>query len=170
MNASNASSGGGHDGGGDAAANKAAASARRQHNNDMAAEYFAAAMCGLIAIFTLLHWTRLLFSRSHRIPTGLSKPFVVVSRRLRNLLVRGAPGFNSAGHVLLVAVYVGINLAILLTNVDKTAINYVAARFGWYVLSLSDLSLVLASNEPGCSWPTCALWSFSRSRTPRWPS
>ncbi len=45
--------------------------------------------------------------------------------------MRGFPGVNSAGHALLIAVYVGVNLALLFTNVDTTSAGPVASRFGW---------------------------------------
>jgi hypothetical protein len=47
------------------------------------------------------------------------------------VLVRGFPGFNSAGHGLLVAVYVAINLTIIFTNVNKSDPGHIASRFGW---------------------------------------
>jgi len=50
---------------------------------------------------------------------------------VRNVLVRGLPGFNSAGHGVLVAVYVAINLTIIFTNVSKSDTGQVASRFGW---------------------------------------
>lgn len=123
--------GGGHGGGSPFSPAQAAMFAVRQKYNEKTATYFAAAICGLIAIFTFLHWARKLVSRSHVVPAALSKPFVVISRRLRNLLVRPAPGLNSSGHGILVAVYVAINLTLMLTNVDKSSLSPEASRFGW---------------------------------------
>ena len=122
---------GGHGGGSPFNPATAAMFALRQQYNEKTATYFAAAICGLIAIFTFLHWTRRLVSRSHVFPAALSSPFVVISRRLRNLLVRPAPGLNSSGHGLLVAVYVAINLSLMLTNVDKSSPGPEASRLGW---------------------------------------
>lgn len=50
---------------------------------------------------------------------------------MRNLLVRKVPGFTSSGHVLVVAAYVAINVAVTFTNVQMEPINIIAKRFGW---------------------------------------
>lgn len=49
---------------------------------------------------------------------------------MRNLLVRKVPGFTSSGHVLVVASYVAINLALTFTNVQITSAS-IANRCGW---------------------------------------
>ena len=108
-----------------------AAFALRQHYNEMTAEYFAASVCGLIGLFVCLHWTRRLVHRSGAVPSAWRQPLTVVSRWVRSTLVRGTPGFSSTGHGLLVAIYVAVNLGLLLTNVNKTALGPVASRLGW---------------------------------------
>ncbi|OAA66606.1 Ferric reductase, NAD binding protein [Niveomyces insectorum RCEF 264] len=134
--------------------------AMRAHYNRKAATYFAAAICGIIAVFTFLHWTRRIVSRSHRVSSALTKPFVVVSRRLRNLLVRGAPGFNSSGHGLLVGLYVAINLILILTNVDKHSIAPEASRFGWVLVSNLCFVVFLALKNTPLAYLTA--YSYER--------
>lgn len=46
--------------------------------------------------------------------------------------MRKVPGFKSAGHAILVAAYVAVNLAIVFTNIDNSMGN-LGNRFGWYV-------------------------------------
>lgn len=105
--------------------------AARLFYNVKAADYFALSLGGIIAAFTLLHWTRLA-SRSLQIPDVFSRPFVTVSSCLRSALLRTVPGFDSLGHGLLVAVYVVINLVLVLTHVDESSAAPEASRFGWY--------------------------------------
>jgi hypothetical protein len=56
--------------------------AARQHGNELNNEYYAAALCGLIGIFIITHWARLLVAK-RLIPKTLSKalsPLSVLSR------------------------------------------------------------------------------------------
>ncbi|KAB5515238.1 ferric reductase NAD binding domain-containing protein [Coniochaeta sp. 2T2.1] len=131
--ASGNSSGGGHGGGGMADAAKQAMFARRQRVAEQQMRYFAAGICGLIAIFVILHWTRALYSRITRSSssTPLAAPFSAITRATRRLLIRKVPRFNSGGHALLVTAYVGINAAVCFTNADLKSLGNVAARFGW---------------------------------------
>ncbi|CAK7211343.1 hypothetical protein SCUCBS95973_001080 [Sporothrix curviconia] len=150
---------GGHGGHGPTDPAQAKRFAARLLNNEKAATYYAAAICGIIAIFTFLHWTRRLVSRS-QLPAALSRPFVVISRRLRNLLVRPAPGFNSSGHGILVAVYVAINLSLMLTNVDKASPSAEASRFGWVLMTNLCFVVFLALKNT----PLAYLTSYSYER------
>lgn len=52
-------------------------------------------------------------------------------RAARRLLIRKVPRFNSGGHGLLVAAYVGINASVCFTNVDFTSAGNAGSRFGW---------------------------------------
>jgi hypothetical protein len=57
--------------------------AQRQMVVEKMMMYFAAGICGLIAIFVILHWTRWLCARLERSkePLGvLGRPFVATSR------------------------------------------------------------------------------------------
>jgi hypothetical protein len=136
-----------------AEAAKQAMFARRQMIVERQMKYFAAGICGLIAIFVILHWTRALYSRiarSSRSSMPLAAPFSALTRWVRpegfvekrtqlipflratrRLLIRKVPRFNSGGQALLVAAYVGINAAVCFTNVDLKSMGNVAARFGW---------------------------------------
>ncbi|KIH86851.1 hypothetical protein SPBR_08230 [Sporothrix brasiliensis 5110] len=153
---------GGHGGGGGSPFSPAQAAmfAARQAYNERTATYYAAAICGLIAVFTFLHWSRKLASRSPFIPAPLARPFVVISRRLRNLLVRPAPGLNSSGHGLLVAVYVAINLTLMLTNVDNSSLSPEASRFGWLLVTNLCFVVFLALKNT----PLAYLTSYSYER------
>jgi hypothetical protein len=54
--------------------------AARHAKNVRNLEYYAAALCGIIAVFIFLHWARLLVTRSKPAATAVTKPFVIVSR------------------------------------------------------------------------------------------
>ncbi|EPE08173.1 ferric reductase like transmembrane component [Ophiostoma piceae UAMH 11346] len=139
---------------------KAAIFALRHHYNEMAAEYFAASVCGIIGLFVFLHWTRQLVHRSGAVPSALRQPSTVVSRVIRNILVRGTPGFSSTGHGLLVAIYVAVNLSLLLTNVDKTILSPIASRLGWLLMSNMCFVVFLALKNT----PLAYLTSYSYER------
>lgn len=62
---------------------KKAMFAQRQLVAERQMKYFAAGICGLIAIFVILHWTRALYSkiaRSSKSPLPLAAPFAAVTR------------------------------------------------------------------------------------------
>ncbi|KAK0616286.1 ferric reductase NAD binding domain-containing protein [Immersiella caudata] len=118
----------------------------RKLANEEQIRIYAASLCGLIAVFVLFHWTRWLCARVERSmksngKSALGLPFVRASRLVRNILVRKVPGFNSAGHALLVSTYVAINLAITFTNLDKSSITNYASRFA--VMGLGNLAFVV---------------------------
>lgn len=80
-NPSGGSGHGGSAGGSSTAASEAAAAraaffARRQSMMEMSIKYYAAGLCGLIAIFVVFHWTRWLCVRMER----SKKPFGVLGR------------------------------------------------------------------------------------------
>jgi hypothetical protein len=57
--------------------------AQRQVVTERMMSYFAAGICGLIALFAVLHWTRRLFARAewlNRLAGVLGFPFVACSR------------------------------------------------------------------------------------------
>ncbi|KAK3503495.1 ferric reductase NAD binding domain-containing protein [Neurospora crassa] len=118
--------------------------AMRQRKNEHMMQMYAAALCGLVALFIVFHWTRWFFVRAERSwkPLAtLGRPFVAIERSARNLLVRKVTGFKSAGHALLVTAYVVANVAVGFTNVDASSKANFASRFGW--LALSNLGLVV---------------------------
>jgi len=48
--------------------------------NEHQLEYYASALCGIMAVFAILHWTRLLVTQAKPIPSPVTRPFVLVSR------------------------------------------------------------------------------------------
>lgn len=107
---------------------------------------YAASLCGVIALFVLFHWSRWLCARIERsMKSGgtsfLGQPFVKTSRLVRNVLVRKVPGFNSAGHALLVTTYVAINVSVTFTNLDTSSLTNYASRFA--VMALGNLAFVV---------------------------
>lgn len=126
--------------------------AMRQRKNEHMMKMYAAALCGLVALFVVFHWTRWLCvraERSWRPLATLGRPFVAIERYVpysnfritactdgfytrfvRSLLVRKVPGFKSAGHALLVTTYVVANVAVGFTNVDASSKANFASRFG----------------------------------------
>ncbi|KAK0644529.1 ferric reductase NAD binding domain-containing protein [Cercophora newfieldiana] len=118
----------------------------RKLANESQMRIYAASLCGLIALFILFHWTRWLCARIERsMKSGgksvLGEPFVKASRLVRNVLVRKVPGFNSAGHALLVTTYVATNLAVTFTNLDTSSMTNFASRFA--VMGLGNLAFVV---------------------------
>ncbi|KAK4164470.1 putative ferric reductase transmembrane component [Cladorrhinum sp. PSN259] len=126
--------------------------AARRAKSEEALTYYAAGLAGLIAVFVLFHWTRWLCVKleTSKKPLGiLGRPFVAASRLTRNLLVRRVAGFNSAGHALLVAAYVGLNFMAMFINVQSTSISNYASRFGWVALAnLAFLVFLALKNTP----------------------
>ncbi|KAK3305373.1 ferric reductase NAD binding domain-containing protein [Chaetomium strumarium] len=145
------SSRGGHGGGavstgghGSSDPARAAFFAQRQLVTERMMRYYAAGICGVIAVFVIFHWTRRLCVRveQSKRPAGwLGRPFVASSRHGRNLLVRRVPGFRSAGHAFIVTAYVAINVSVIFTNVDTTSLGSLAFRFGW--MALANLAVVI---------------------------
>lgn len=50
---------------------------------------------------------------------------------VRHVLTHRVPGFTSNGHALLVTAYVGINIALTVTNIKWTSLMGIANRLGW---------------------------------------
>lgn len=53
------------------------------------------------------------------------------ARLSRHFLNRRLPGFTSLGHACLVAVYLGINVILTVTNVDWSSLMPITKRLGW---------------------------------------
>lgn len=151
-----------------AAANPAAAAeaarkisqAKRQIVNEDLMRYYAAVLCFIIAVFAILHWTRFLVTRVRRSPSGVTRPFAVVSRFFRNILVRKVIGFISAGHGLLTLVYVAVNLVLIFVNIDSSSMGNFAARTGW-VLSANFCFVIFLSLK---NTPLAFLTAYSYER------
>ncbi|KAJ2901756.1 hypothetical protein MKZ38_001428 [Zalerion maritima] len=157
MSAPGAWGGGGSGHGGSSANQDTAAQAQaeakakmfeeRQQANQEAMKYFAAGVCGIIAIVALLHWTRRLFvgfERAHNAkkPPVWALPIVVVARKLRQFSLRRMPPFESAARFILIITYVGLNAVLLVTHIDTSSYATVAGnRAGW--LAVGNLCVVV---------------------------
>ncbi|TVY92228.1 Ferric/cupric reductase transmembrane component, partial [Lachnellula willkommii] len=123
----------------------------QQRNNEKTAKYYAAAMAGLIIVFTLFHWSRFLYSRYAT--KGLRKSKFIkaqvsLARLFRHFLNRGLPGFTSLGHALLVAIYLAINIILTVTNNDFSIIS-VGKRLGWMaILNVCFITFLALKNTP----------------------
>ncbi|KAK6070246.1 ferric reductase like transmembrane component [Seiridium cupressi] len=154
------SSTGGQSSGGPSA--NAAIFAARQAASELALEYYAAALCGIIAIFIIGHWTRLLVNK-RKVPGGLAKamsPLAAVSRAFRRIFIRKLPGFSSAGHGVLYTVYVALNVGLSFFGLDTSRTTNFAARFGWMSAANFTLVIFLALKNT----PLAILTSYSYER------
>ncbi|CAG8983101.1 hypothetical protein HYALB_00004543 [Hymenoscyphus albidus] len=142
-------------------ANAAAAAAEKktqmlraiqQTYNVRAAKYFAAAMAVFILLFTIYHWTRLLYSRyaSKSVKnSSIMKSQVFLTRLSRRVLNNPVPGFDSIGHLVVVIVYLGINVSIAVTNVDFSTTISPAKRCGWLAFcNIAFLTFLALKNTP----------------------
>jgi hypothetical protein len=50
---------------------------------------------------------------------------------VRHVLTHRVPGFASTGHALLFMVYLGINIALAVTNIDWSTLFGIGKRLGW---------------------------------------
>ncbi|KAH8887715.1 hypothetical protein GQ53DRAFT_655205 [Thozetella sp. PMI_491] len=137
--------------------------AQRQKVNERMMQMYAAGICGLLILFIVGHWARVLFvylQQSSRVSTVLCRPFVLITRAGRNLLNRKVPGFRSAGHALTVAAFVSINASIAFTNVDSSLMANYGHRFGWLTLVNLALLIFLALKNT----PLAVLTAYSYER------
>ncbi|KAI0134606.1 ferric reductase NAD binding domain-containing protein [Xylariales sp. AK1849] len=132
--------------------------AARQQGNELATKYYAAALCGLMAIFIISHWVRKFASKS-RISTVLT-PLTNLSRAARRVFIRKIPGFTSAGHAILVSLFVAINLVLSFTGYDVSSPTNIAARFGW--MAAANFSFVVFLGLKNT--PLAILTSYSYER------
>ncbi|KAL8363529.1 hypothetical protein RB601_009343 [Gaeumannomyces tritici] len=120
---------------------------QREQMNFRVATNYAIFLASIVGVFIILHWSRYLATTAQQsakapsFPRFISVPFIRVSRLLRNVLLRQAPGFHSSGHGVLVAIYVAVNVAMIFTNLDMSKNSNIAARFGW--LATTNLAFVV---------------------------
>ncbi|EFX01008.1 ferric reductase transmembrane component 5 [Grosmannia clavigera kw1407] len=104
------------------------------------ARYFAAGICGIIAVFVILHWTRIIYKKLGSKGRVFS-PIVAITRRVRRQLLRSVPVYPSAGHlVVLIAFYV-IHLACTFVHFNRDDTEAWGKRLGW--ISTCDFVLVV---------------------------
>ncbi|KAJ4395932.1 hypothetical protein N0V93_000148 [Gnomoniopsis smithogilvyi] len=128
----------------------------RTLTNRQQLRYYAAGICGLMAVFIITHWLRVVFNK---LSPSSKNPVRSASRLVRNLLVRKFPGFPSSGHALVVAAYVATNLAVTFTNVD-ISVGGIANRCGWMLLANFCIVVFLALKNT----PLAVLSAYSYER------
>ncbi|KAI1850219.1 hypothetical protein JX265_002116 [Neoarthrinium moseri] len=136
--------------------------AARQQASELATEYYAAALCGLIAIFIITHWVRL-FAIKNKLPKTLVNvlsPLAGISRQARRVFIRKLPGFTSMGHGILVFLYVAINVVLSFVGIDVSGPTNFAARFGWMAAANFTFVVFLALKNT----PLAILTSYSYER------
>ncbi|KAI0005228.1 ferric reductase NAD binding domain-containing protein [Xylariaceae sp. FL0662B] len=142
----------------DAAGNTEAAEAAREawllarsRGNAEILTFYAASLSALIAVFIVAHWVRVSAGRFHWSQPGnvVSRPFIALTRIARRIFVRKLPGFTSAGHAILVTIYVALNLLFSFYRTDLSKPTDLAARFGWMAAGNMVLVVFLAlKNTP----------------------
>ncbi|KAH7030765.1 ferric reductase NAD binding domain-containing protein [Microdochium trichocladiopsis] len=114
--------------------------ARLARNKD-AMTLYAASLCGLVALFTILHWTRIL-SKGLNKSNALLRPVTSFSRLVRRYTLRYMPIFTSGGQFLVVATWLALNIGFTVYNhggsMTATAI---ANRTGW--LASANMAVVV---------------------------
>ncbi|KUI55365.1 Ferric/cupric reductase transmembrane component 2 [Cytospora mali] len=133
--------------------------AARTRVNQQQLRYYAAGICGLVGIFIIFHWVRYVFNKPALRRTAITHPFRVISRNVRNLLVRKVPWFPSSGHALLFMAYLAINLALTFTNIEIVYAN-IANRCGWMLSANFALVVFLALKNT----PLAVLSAYSYER------
>ncbi|RDL36158.1 Ferredoxin reductase-like, C-terminal NADP-linked [Venustampulla echinocandica] len=67
----------------------------------------------------------------------------------RQILNHPAPGFKSVGHAVVVVVYIGINIVLVATNIDKSTVFGASKRLGWVSLAnIAFLTFLGLKNTP----------------------
>jgi hypothetical protein len=65
------------------------------------------------------------------VPLDEEPMLINFNRMVRHVLTHRVPGFTSIGHALLVMVYLGINIALTVTNIKWSSLMGIANRLGW---------------------------------------
>lgn len=105
------------------------------HVNVNFARYYAASMAGLIALFTIVHWSRIIFNNTTSKSNAFGRTVKVVSTPYRRFMKGYAVGsfLVLPGRLTLAILYFGINIALMFShlNFDYDA-TFLAKRCGWY--------------------------------------
>lgn len=101
--------------------------------NILAVEYYGAGICGIIAIFLTIHWSRFIYRKWGPEPgkTSIFTPVVSVSRIVRKFLFRSVPLFASAGHALVIVLFLAIQIVLCLVKLEMTSLQDWGKRTGW---------------------------------------
>jgi hypothetical protein len=125
--------------------------------NQLMAAYFAAAMLGLVALFTCADMVSVVLQNHKATSHGtLMKQVVLLirchslfscssiswtksrDRNVRSVLLRKVPGFTSLGHALVFSVYLGINIILIFQGLNFSVPSHAGKRLGWLVVSKPD--------------------------------
>ncbi|RYP43691.1 hypothetical protein DL768_009773 [Monosporascus sp. mg162] len=123
----------------------------RQKIHEAAIKRYAASLSALIAVFIIAHWIRFAAARLRLTKrTHALMPFALVSRVVRRSFMRGLPGLTSAGHAMLVVVYVTLNIAFTVYGIeDYSQPTTWSSRLGWMATGNMVLVVFLAlKNTP----------------------
>lgn len=99
------------------------------------AQYYAAGIVGLIALFMIVHWAHIIFIKTTARSNAIGRAFKLVSTPSRRVLKGYAAGtfLILPGRLLLALAYLGINLAIMFPQLSFTYnAVFLAKRCGWY--------------------------------------
>ena len=99
------------------------------------ARYYAAGIAGLIALFTIVHWTRIVFTNTVSKSNPISRTFTIVTTPFRRQLKGFVAGtfLILPGRIILALTYFAINIACMFPQVtyEYNAV-FLAKRCGWY--------------------------------------
>ncbi|KAI9167545.1 S-adenosylmethionine mitochondrial carrier protein [Paramyrothecium foliicola] len=140
------------------AAARAARFARRAEMNNESLMAFLGAILALMTVAVLLHWVR---RAGHRLGTKKPATLVAISRRVRNISNRKVPGLPSAGHSLVVFLYVAINVIITFTNLEySNPLSNLGSRTG--LMAVSNMVVVFFLALKNTPLAAMTPWSYER--------
>ncbi|KAI3546150.1 ferric reductase like transmembrane component [Colletotrichum filicis] len=139
--------------------------AKRTKLNQEAMIYFAIALASIMGLFIVFHLGRRGASKAglNTKLSGLAKPFLFVSRSIRRVTVYKFPALPSTGHFVVALSYLVINIALLFTHIDASALPYltvIAARAGW--LSIANIAFVVFLSLKNTPLGFLTAWSYER--------
>ncbi|KAH7148931.1 ferric reductase NAD binding domain-containing protein [Dactylonectria macrodidyma] len=136
--------------------------ARRSRLNKEVMTIFAAMMSALVALILGFHVLRRLGSTKRRLRRRFHAG-VVVSRKIRSILLHKCPVLHTVGHVFVIAAYLGINIIaafIKFDNSNMPLLSNVASRTGWMAIANTLIVVVLSlKNTP---FAVFTAWSHER--------
>ncbi|KAI2623816.1 ferric reductase NAD binding domain-containing protein [Xylaria nigripes] len=126
--------------------------------NPQVLTWYAISLAGLMGIFIVGHWTRILAGRLSQ--SKFLYPVTAVTRIFRSGALRNIFGFSSIGHALLVTAYVALNVFFAFYRVDNSIIKNFAKRFAWMATGNFALVVFLALRNT----PLAFLTAYSYER------
>jgi len=139
---------------------RAAYFAARLIRNKNVLTIYAASLCGLIAIFTIMHWTRSLSTRFDKSGT-LLRPAVAITRLVRRQLLHYMPIFVTRGQSLVVFAWLALNAGFTVYNHGgPMTTSGIANRAGWLASANMAVVVFLAMKNT----PLAILTTYSYER------